>query len=141
MTVELCNITDNENKIEKTINNKTEFQCLLKDKNDIQNLNILLDYQFEEFTFNYCYIPKFKRYYFIDNITIERNNLLNISLSEDVLMTYKTEILLSSGLIINTNDNTIGSGYNESGLYETLQYKLNDVFTTESDILITVQGA
>ncbi len=43
--------------------------------------------------FNYVYIPAFNRYYFVTDITCVRNNLWNISLKVDVLMSFKTEIL------------------------------------------------
>ena len=44
-------------------------------------------------TYNYAYIAEFGRYYFITGITSVRANLWRISLSVDVLMSYKTEIL------------------------------------------------
>lgn len=42
---------------------------------------------------NYVYIPIFKRYYFIRNITSIRTGLWRIECEVDVLMTYKTGIL------------------------------------------------
>lgn len=42
---------------------------------------------------NYCYIPDFKRYYFIDNITSVNSQLWLLDMSVDVLMTYKDKIL------------------------------------------------
>jgi len=50
-------------------------------------------------TFNYAYIPQFNRYYFIDNITSIRNDLWEISMSVDVLMSYKNAILQSTGFV------------------------------------------
>lgn len=41
---------------------------------------------------NYCYIPDFNRYYFINDITIENNQEFTISCKVDVLMSYKDEI-------------------------------------------------
>lgn len=46
--------------------------------------------------FNYCYIPEFKRYYFVQSATILTNDIIQYSLSVDVLATWKTEILASS---------------------------------------------
>lgn len=40
---------------------------------------------------NYCHIPKFNRYYFVNNIVYERG-IWTLSLSVDVLATYKSEI-------------------------------------------------
>lgn len=46
--------------------------------------------------YNYCYIPTFGRYYFVQTTTILTNDIIQFSLSVDVLATWKTEILASS---------------------------------------------
>ena len=42
--------------------------------------------------YNYCYIPDFGRYYYINGINALRANLFELSLGIDVLMTYAAEI-------------------------------------------------
>jgi hypothetical protein len=42
--------------------------------------------------YNYCYIPDFGRYYYINDINALRANLFELSLGIDVLMTYASEI-------------------------------------------------
>ena len=42
--------------------------------------------------YNYCYIPDFKRYYSIKNITSIRNNIWEIEMEVDVLMSFKGDI-------------------------------------------------
>lgn len=42
--------------------------------------------------YNYCYIPDFGRYYYINEINALRTNLFELSLGIDVLMTYASEI-------------------------------------------------
>lgn len=49
--------------------------------------------------FNYVYIPIFNRYYYVTDITSVRHKLWQISLSVDVLMTYKEAILNCKGFI------------------------------------------
>lgn len=44
------------------------------------------------FNVNYCYIPDFNRYYFVQNITSVAIDLWRVSLKVDVLMTYKNVI-------------------------------------------------
>lgn len=42
--------------------------------------------------YNYCYIPDFGRYYYINDINALRANLFELSLGIDVLMSYASEI-------------------------------------------------
>jgi hypothetical protein len=49
--------------------------------------------------FNYVYIPNFNRYYFIDNIVSLRNAVWTLSLSVDVLMSFKEQIKECDGFI------------------------------------------
>ena len=48
---------------------------------------------------NYIYIPQFKRYYFIDNITSVRKGLWRISMSVDVLMSFRDDINNLTGIV------------------------------------------
>lgn len=49
--------------------------------------------------YNYCYISEFKRYYFVTDIVSTRNGLWEISLSVDVLMSFKTDILKQTCIV------------------------------------------
>ena len=55
--------------------------------------------------FNYVYIDKFKRYYFVNDIRIIANNLFEIDLSVDPLMSYK-DALLEMSAFVDRNENT-----------------------------------
>lgn len=46
----------------------------------------------ENIFINYIYVPKFGRYYYINNMTILDNNMVQIDCSVDVLMSFKDEI-------------------------------------------------
>lgn len=48
---------------------------------------------------NYIYIPKFNRYYFVDNITSVRKGLWRISMSVDVLMSFRDKINNLTGIV------------------------------------------
>ena len=52
-----------------------------------------------EFEFIYNKVPDFNRYYFIDNIVSLRNNVWTLSLSVDVLMSFKEQIKECDGFI------------------------------------------
>lgn len=49
---------------------------------------------------NYCYVPDFNRYYFIDDVTLIANNVVQISCSVDALASNRTEILNSSQYVL-----------------------------------------
>lgn len=49
---------------------------------------------------NYMYIENFNRYYYITNINVTRNTILDVSGHVDVLMSYADEILVNSGLVL-----------------------------------------
>ena len=49
---------------------------------------------------NYCYIHRFDRYYFIDDITFENDGLIELKLSVDVLMSYADSIYGSQQEVI-----------------------------------------
>lgn len=64
--------------------------CLLKEQSNLLNPVLILT---GDFTLaNYAYIEKFKRYYFVNNISRLDNNRYEISLTVDVLMSFKDEI-------------------------------------------------
>ena len=49
--------------------------------------------------YNYCYIPDFGRYYYINGINALRANLFELSLGIDVLMTYAEAIRNNAAII------------------------------------------
>ena len=54
---------------------------------------------------NYAYIPAFRRYYFVSDVTAITSKLFQLTLNVDVLMSFKDEILMNTALIArNEND-------------------------------------
>lgn len=76
---------------------RTEFQCIIKDGSGIMapKLEMDLGLTTAPTDFNYCYIPDFKRYYYITEWYFDRG-LWTASLAVDVLATYKSNIGVSS---------------------------------------------
>ena len=60
--------------------------------------------------YNYCYIPDFGRYYYINGINALRANLFELSLGIDVLMTYADAIRNNAAIVDKVQ--SIGSAYN-----------------------------
>ena len=52
---------------------------------------------------NYCYIPDFNRYYYIEDIISVRNNLWQLIMRVDVLMSWKKEIYQQKGFVSRTH--------------------------------------
>ena len=60
--------------------------------------------------YNYCYIPDFGRWYYINGIDALRSNLYELSLGIDVLMSYAAEIRNNTAIIDKVEN--YGAAYN-----------------------------
>lgn len=86
-----------KNSAEKIVVNKTNYLTevdktvlTFRDECDIISPKIVLNRT--DLDFNYVYIKSLKRYYFVNNITNINNNLMNVDLTIDILMSYKDGI-------------------------------------------------
>lgn len=71
-------------------------------RESVSILNPSIDFNFDGIqmpTINYVFIPDFKRYYFVKNITSIRTNLWRYDLHVDVLSSFKDEILANTGTV------------------------------------------
>lgn len=75
----------------------------LRDECSVSNPVITIEYATFP-TFNYCYIPTFSRYYYIDNIIVLRNGVYELYLRCDVLMSFKDVIKNNVQGIVVRND-------------------------------------
>ena len=92
-----------KNKIGKNLTNDFSLSGTLRDATDIINPVILVELN-EIANYNYCYISNFKRYYFITDITVIRTGLYAISLSVDVLESFKSDIKNLPVILLNTEN-------------------------------------
>ena len=91
---------------------------------------------------NYCYIADFSRYYYIDDILII-NAIIEISMTVDVLETYKEDILNSTQLIarqenkknLSIIDNRLPM-CSDVSITTHLPDKIGDTFTTDDGFFI-----
>lgn len=98
MQLYLYNISDVPTKINKTLGDAKVVNGVQK-QSDTTVLNPIFVLSLDNFEYNYCYVPLFKRYYFINEITKQYNKFTKIDCKVDVLTTYKDSILLSSGIL------------------------------------------
>ena len=96
------------NRLNKTdfLENGNTYQGNLRENCSIITPAVLLDgYQFTGrnydnlFKFNYMYIEEFERYYFITDITLISNQLIEITGRVDVLESFKNDIYNMSGIL------------------------------------------
>lgn len=92
--------TSPKNYLTKTLTDSETFQVKLKDSSNIINPFIMLKSEHTLYNFNYVYIPVFNRYYYINSIKIEPNNIYLLDLTVDVLMSFRNDILASTAKII-----------------------------------------
>lgn len=94
LTIKLYNCTAENNRVDKT-NFLTLVETItgtLRESTSILDCDIEIEYnKFPDF--NYIYIQEFNRYYFVEDIISIVNNLWSVSLSVDVLMSFKDNLL------------------------------------------------
>lgn len=144
MIIKFYNTTSANNVINKILENETEFEIQLKDTTNVKTPKIILRSD-TPINFNYAYIEKFKRYYFVDSIELYPNKIYNIYLHCDVLETYKDDILKCEGNITQQKQNV--NNYYDSG-YKTEVRKEVDIYKSDvtlsdeetTNILVTIGG-
>lgn len=95
MDIILYNTTDDNRKLNKTLTAIKTISVRLKDDTDIMHPVIELDAANLPPTANYCYIAAFGRYYYINQQGIKVGRDLTLTLTVDVLMSFKEKILNS----------------------------------------------
>lgn len=125
MVITLYNNTSEKEKIGKTLSVVDTLTGSIKQPSSIKNPIILIEYG-DPTAFNYCHIDAFNRYYFVNDITIERNNLLRVSLTVDPLESFKTQILAQMVIV--------EKSYNNQELY-MIDDNLKTLVKTKTDIV------
>lgn len=99
--------TKKVNSTEVPVGSGTELECNIKAPSSIIN-PVLEIGTVSPIAYNYCYIPAFNRYYFIDDIVFNRG-IWVLSCSVDVLASFKSEIGSSSGYVLRSASNSDGN--------------------------------
>ncbi len=80
-------------RIDKDLKHLHTYDCVLKENTSIINPTIRLKAtDVNVLKGNYCYIPKFNRFYYINNVTNINADTWELSLHVDVLMTFRDDI-------------------------------------------------
>ena len=143
MKILFYNTNSSNNTINKVLLNKTEYEIKLKDNTDIINPMIVLRSD-DIILFNYAYIPKFNRYYFVEKIELFPNSIYYIHLRCDVLESYKEDILKCDANIIQQKQNVnsyYDSDYKTEIRKEIEIYKPDEInYTLESSMILATIG-
>lgn len=84
---------DNKNVINKTLTSPLNVDLKLRDNQDV--IAPVLKMSVNVTPYNYCYIPFFNRFYFVEKIE-KQGKLFIVGLYCDVLESYKDDILASN---------------------------------------------
>lgn len=130
------------NVINKELTQISTYEIKIKKESSIINPVIMIESD-SFIDFNYCYIDNFNRYYFVNDVEVFPNNIFYLTLSIDVLESFKSDILASYGYIAKqTNYNSF---YNSN--YASEITKTNWVYTsnitlpdTTTNVLVTIGG-
>lgn len=115
ITCNLYEITDGYNVLNKTLGDPLVLNGVLNGAFNVNNPSIRIKHQSDISNYNYAYISEVGTYYFIDDVSIDRNGYYVVHMSCDVLMTYKDEIKLLYGIVKSGVDsNPYMNGYIDS---------------------------
>lgn len=133
------------NAVPKTLPTGETFQGLLRDSYNRANPVITVRTN-TVFDYNYCYVPTFGRYYFIDRVDVQSNDTYRLTLSVDVLQTFSAAILNSTGTVTqrdtpNRYVNDRETKYDVRPKFETVGFPVSGLFDKDgSIIMITIKG-
>ena len=145
MEVILYKNSSENNVIGKSLVQIKSVECNLKNDVSVVNPTLVLSYIDSILDSNYCFIPKFNRYYFIDEIIPITGDRSIIKCKVDVLESFKNDIK-SLTAIINKQE-TIADKFIDDGSWvvenkDFLQsYNFSNGFNDSGEfILITAGG-
>ena len=146
MNINFYRTIDENNVVYKTLRDELAFEnCVLREKSSVISPTIFVNTNADICAYNYCYIPEFKRYYYITDIVSVNNNYWQISLKVDVLMSYKNELSKIKGIMLRS-EKKFNTYINDEKFkvlnYNRIQTKVfpNSHFTKNLNFVLTTVG-
>ena len=125
MEVTLYKNSSENNVIGKSLAQIKSVECNLKNDVSIINPTLVIAYTENILGSNYCFIPKFSRYYFIDEIVPITADRCIVKCRVDVLESFKNSIL-NLDCIVDKQENEIASNkYINDGSFVTTSKQFN----------------
>lgn len=141
------------NVVNKTLSEVVKFEeVIFKEDTSLLNPTIIINgvsnassYTIEDIgTSNYFSIPKVNRYYFITDITMMSGGRVAITGKVDVLMSFKTDILGSTQLIVRqekkTNNYLIDTDIPLSSKKQVIEHEFGDSISDSGYYILAVNG-
>lgn len=100
----LYNYNGQPNTINKTLTPLGTINVALRPEINVHNPTLKIQIPPNMYDFNYVYIEDFKKYYFVENVMYIGGQTYLLTLSLDVLQTYKDVILQSTALIVESDN-------------------------------------
>lgn len=142
MQITLYKTSSEHNALTKLLTSPSNITGALKSNCDMLNPVIILKYEGNINKFNYCYIPEFGRYYYIEDMTYI-NNTIELRLHVDVLMSHATNIKNSRATITRGNKGSVylNDGRIQNTAQHTLTYRqIGGGFTKADYYTISIAG-
>ena len=98
MTINFYINTSEKEKFDKSLTNEKSLTGFLKQATSVINPVITVEME-NPSQFNYCHIPQFHRYYFINDMINVKNNLWEIHMHVDALSSFKSQIRANKAII------------------------------------------
>ena len=144
MEISFYNNVSEKEKIGKTLKNKMSLTGFLKQATSAINPVITIEIE-NPTKYNYCHIPQFHRYYFINDMINIRNNIWEIHMHVDVLESFKTQIKANKAIVEKSEQTASSNEYFNDGstfYHDSREYNEIAMFqrgfdTAPSYILIT----
>ena len=136
--------TSEKEKFDKRLTNEKSLTGFLKQATSVINPVITVEIE-NPSKYNYCHIPQFHRYYFINDMINLRNNLWEIHMHVDALSSFKSQIRANKAIVEKSEQTASSNEYFNDGTtfyHDSREYNEIAMFqrgfdTAPSYILIT----
>lgn len=131
--------------VNKKLPNPVEMNGQIRNSFDLLNPVVTIQTK-DGFKYNYCFIPVFGRYYYIETATAIGGNKYELSLSVDVLKTYENEIFAATATVTESDRpnpyiSNRNKSYNVQPNFEKVDFPNTGLLDKEgSIIMITLKG-
>lgn len=140
MELILYHTNDSQNTINKELTLITTKNINLKQSTNLYQTFLILknDKAIDYFKVNYA--KMLNKFYFVSYETIANNNFIRLNLKEDVLETYKDDILNTDFDIIGKSEIDYTSNVPTSKKVQTKIIKSNVILTDDENIIVQTSG-